>query len=118
MKLNKIKKVATVVIIIIIVSFPAGYLIALNSEPYHKAVEFVTTHELVKERLGDVKSVHLYFFGYSIANDAGGYHASFKIALKGGQSNGVAQIKLEKDNSNWQIESAVLVTDSTVITLL
>ena len=63
---------------------------------------------VVKEVVGDVKSIKLSPFGYSVRYSGPQGWADFETEVTGAKSSGALFLKLEKDLGTWQIVGARL----------
>lgn len=105
-KKNKII-MAAVLLVLIITPF-VGYFMATASEPFLFTKKATHNSSVVKETVGDVKSINLAAFGYSVKYIGSQGWADFEVEVVGTKSNGTLFVKLEKNLGEWKIVGARL----------
>ena len=101
-----------VVTILLICFFSGLYVIGLRSEPYTFAAKFIKENKIVIEKLGELKSSHLAFFGYSVRYNGPDGHAEYKIYVKGETGKGTVYLNLRKSAGIWNVEKGNLVLEN------
>ena len=101
-------KAITLVLVIAIGTYLFGYSYSSNSEAFDEASAFISQSPIVRDNLGDVKSVGLTPFGYELEFAGSSGTASFTCNVKGSLNNGVVDINLKKSAGIWKVKGAIL----------
>lgn len=104
----KIKIIAVVGLLILIVSPIAGYFLARASEPFEYSKTIIRTSAVVKDALGEIKEVKLAPFGYSVKYSGPQGWAEFDTEVIREKGSSPLQIKIEKNIGVWQVVGARL----------
>lgn len=86
--------------------FLAAYTIAFNSEPYQAARTYLTSHQMLTERIGTVTSVRLGFgrMGASYSELSGS--ARFPLVAKTAFGSTKVSVQMRKELGKWVIVEA------------
>jgi hypothetical protein len=99
--------VAVLVAVSVIASF-AAYFMAKSSEPYRYFEKKANDSLVIKEVIGDVKSIKLAPFGYSVRYNGPQGWAQFETEVVGSKTTGTLFVKLESNLGVWQVTGARL----------
>ena len=105
---KKTKIIIAIVLLVLLVTPFVGYFMATSSEPFQYSMKAIQNAAVVKEVVGDVKSIKLSPFGYSVRYGGSQGWADFEAEVTGTKSSGALFVKLEKNLGTWQIVGAKL----------
>jgi len=105
---KKNKVMIGIFLLILLVAPFASHYMATNSEPFHYSTKAIEESVAVKESVGNVTSVQLAPFGYSVRYVGSQGWADFEIEVAGIKGSGILFVKLERDLGTWQIIGARL----------
>ena len=107
--MNRRNKVILIVILLVLTITPLiGYIMASSSDPFQHSKNVIDNSSALKEIVGDIKSVKLSPFGYSVKYIGSHGWAEFEVNVVGTKNSGVLFIKLEKDLGIWNVLGANL----------
>lgn len=106
--MNKATKIFISICFLLIAASIAGYLIAKASDPYKFTEKMILNSSVIKDRLGEIKSIKLAPFGYSVMYSGSKGNADFEIEISGSRNNGVLFVVLERNVGIWEISDAAL----------
>lgn len=113
--MRKKKKMLTIlgITLILIICFFAGlYMLAVRSEAYRFALEFIDNNKLISQNIGPLKNQRLALFGYSVRQKGSQGHAEYKILVKGEKGEGIVYLELKKSVGIWKVIQGNLVPDN------
>jgi hypothetical protein len=105
---RKIKIAVLALIVVSVIATFAAYFMAKSSEPYRYLEEVAHGSPAVKEVVGDVKSIKLAPFGYSVRYSGPQGWAEFETEVIGTKGSGTLFVKLESNLGAWQVTGARL----------
>jgi hypothetical protein len=97
--------VSGLVAISVVAPFVA-YFIAKHSEPYRYFEKRVHNSLVIKEMVGEVESIKLAPFGYSVRYNGAQGWAQFETRVVGPQATGTLFVSLESKLGAWQVTGA------------
>lgn len=100
---KKYKLLLAIVVIVIIISPFAGYILAKESEPFQFSEHEIQKSTSLSKIIGEVKDISLKPFGYSVKYRGSQGWAEFEIELTGTSNTGNLFLKLEKNLGKWEI---------------
>ena len=105
---KKAKILIAIFLLISLVTPFAGHYMATRTEPFQYSMKAIKESVAIKETVGDVTSVQLSPFGYSVKYVGSQGWADFEIEVIGIKSRGTLFVKLETNLGAWQIVGARL----------
>jgi hypothetical protein len=108
----KLIKIVSVVTIISLSSYFAGYFLSKNSDAYLASSEFIMRSVVVSNEFGGIKNINLSPFGYELEFAGPSGSAEFELNIVGGDGKlGVVHINLMKKLGRWRVAGATLLVD-------
>ena len=109
---------ALLFIIMILSSYIIAHIIVINSDAYREAIDFISSNDIVRERLGGNLKFKLHIFsGYTLkyTNEKG--YAEFDLFVMGDKGEAKVNTKLNKLTNGWKLDEATLFYNSNLIKL-
>lgn len=107
--MRKKTKIVIVAVLLILVTTPfIGYFMATSSEPFQHTKNAIQASPSIKEVVGDIQTVKLAPFGYSVKYSGPQGWANFETDVVGTKGSGTLFVKLEKNLGAWQFTGAKL----------
>lgn len=108
---KKLSKIILIVFILIIISFITAYFVTKKTEAYKIAHNFIISNKNLTDKIGEIKTVRLAFFGYMQEYKGPEGKAVFEFLVEGSKTNGSVYISLKKEVGIWRVPEANFVTD-------
>ncbi len=105
---KKLKIIIGVVIVAVVISPFVGYYLAVSSEPYNFSKQVIQNSASIKQTVGEVQSIRLAPFGYSIKYTGPEGSAEFESRVIGSKGSANLNIKLKKNLGTWEVIAAQL----------
>lgn len=105
---KKIKISVAVLVAVSVIAWIAAYFMAKSSEPYRYFENKAKESPVIKEVVGDVKSIKLALFGYSVRYTGPQGLAQFETEVIGSKTTGTLFVNLELNLGTWRVTGARL----------
>lgn len=100
----------------IVAVFVASFRWGIAGEPYVRAQEFIRSNEIVRAELGEVQSVGLSWWHFSLAFKNSVGLARLRCPVDGARGRGIVYLDLERRTGVWSVAKANLtLADERVI---
>lgn len=107
----KWKRWAIGAVVVLLVAYPAAWLLILNSDAFREAERFVRQSPAVQEYVGDVRRVSVSPFGGQMQVSGGRGSAHFDLKVSGELRDADVYAELEKKGI-WEVRFARLLREN------
>jgi hypothetical protein len=102
---------ALIAVVALVASFPVGWYFARHSEAFEEADRFVREQIVIREQVGEIRTVTLPLFGAEMNVSGTSGDAKFELKIAGSTHNAMVYAELKK-HGTWEVQLARLVPEN------
>jgi Cytochrome oxidase complex assembly protein 1 len=104
------KRGALIAIAVTVVAYPVGWFFVRHSDAFEEAERFVREDPVVREHVGEIRTVTLPIFGAELSVSGSSGDAKFDLNVSGSVHNAVVYTELRK-RGVWEVQFARLLQE-------